>query len=61
MRAVIPVKSRWDAETKNIYYEAAQNLAEWYDKRPRDFDEFYRLRAKIGSCPRAWCMNRPAS
>jgi hypothetical protein len=47
MRAVIPVKSRWDAETKNIYYEAAQNLAEWYDKRPRDFDEFYRLRAKI--------------
>ena len=47
LRAVIPVKSKWDPETKREYYEAARFLAEWYDERPREFDEVYRLRPKI--------------
>jgi Transposase DDE domain len=47
LRAVIPVKSKWDPETKKQYYEAAKFLAEWYDGRPREFDEVYRLRPKI--------------
>jgi hypothetical protein len=47
IRACIPVKSKWDLETKNIYYAAARALVEWYDGRPRSFDEIYRLRPKI--------------
>ena len=47
LRAVIPVKSKWDPETKRQYYEASRYLAEWYDNRPREFDEIYRLRPKI--------------
>lgn len=47
IRAVIPVKSKWDPETKKAYYEAAKSLANWYDNRPREFDEIYRLRPKI--------------
>lgn len=47
IRAVIPVKSHWDENTKAYYYEASKHLAEWYDHRPRDFDEHYRLRPKI--------------
>jgi hypothetical protein len=47
IRACIPVKSKWDLATKTIYYEAARALVEWYDGRPRSFDEFYRLRPKI--------------
>lgn len=46
LRAVIPVKKRWDYKTKD-HYEAAAHLANWYDKRRRDFDEVYRLRSKI--------------
>lgn len=47
VKAVIPVKFRWDAETKKDYYEACKELADWYDNRPRLFDEVYRLRPKI--------------
>jgi len=46
VKAVIPVKSRWDAETKKAY-EPCRELADWYDNKPRLFDEFYRLRSKI--------------
>jgi len=47
IKAVIPVKSRWDPETKKVYYEPCKELADWYDSKPRRFDEFYRLRPKI--------------
>ena len=47
VKACIPVKSRWDAETKGIYFEIARNLVKWYDETPRKFDEFYRFRTKI--------------
>lgn len=70
IKATIPVKSRWDPETKTKYYEACKYLAEWYDKREREFDEVYRLRPKIeglfsllkrladGFC---WSRGRPSS
>jgi hypothetical protein len=47
IKAVIPVKMRWDPKTKLEYHEAATHLVEWFDKRQRDFHEKYRLRAKI--------------
>ena len=47
IKAVIPVKMRWDPNTKMAYHEAAVQLVEWFDKRQRDFHEKYRLRAKI--------------
>jgi hypothetical protein len=46
IRAAIPVKKKWDKETKH-HYEAAKHLVDWYDKKRRDFDEVYRLRSKI--------------
>lgn len=47
IKAVIPVKSRWDVETKKTYYEPCMELVKWYDERPRLFDGCYRLRSKI--------------
>jgi hypothetical protein len=47
IKACIPVKSKWDAETKKFYLEIARNLVKWYDETPRKFDEIYRLRPKI--------------
>jgi hypothetical protein len=47
MQAVIPIKKRWDGAKMKRYYEAFQNLVEWYDKRQVDFHSVYRLRSKI--------------
>ena len=47
IKAVIPVKKRWNIETKKRYYDPCKELVEWYDKRRRDFDEFFRFRSKI--------------
>jgi hypothetical protein len=47
IKAVIPVKMRWDPATKKQFYEPALQLVEWYDQRQRDFHETYRLRPKI--------------
>ena len=47
IKAVIPVKSRWDIETKKTYYDPCMELVKWYDEKPCIFDEFYRLRSKI--------------
>ena len=47
LRATIPLKRGWSIETKTAYFEALKHLANWYDERPREFDEVYRLRPKI--------------
>jgi Transposase DDE domain len=47
LKAAIPVKKRWNASTKSHCPEAAKALVMWYDQRRREFDEVYRLRAKI--------------
>jgi hypothetical protein len=47
MRAVIPVKKRWDGKTMRQYYEAFQDLIAWYDDRQQSFHEVYRLRPKV--------------
>ncbi len=47
IHAVIPVKKKWDPETKGKYLEVCQNHVEWFVKRQRDFHEAFRFRVKI--------------
>lgn len=49
IKAVIPLKKRWDYTTKTLYYEACKELAEWFDEHQKDFHEIYRLRPLIES------------
>jgi hypothetical protein len=49
IQAIIPVKKRLDFKNAKRYYEVMQQLVQWYDSRPADFHEYYRLRPKIES------------
>jgi hypothetical protein len=49
IKAVIPVKKRWNPETKEHNLEACQELVDWYDNRQRSFHEAFRFRVKIES------------
>jgi hypothetical protein len=49
IKAIIPVKKEWKAETKEIYFEACQELVQWYDHRQYSFHEAFRFRVKIES------------
>lgn len=47
IRAVIPVKRRWDLETKLMHYEICKELVEWYENNRKEFDEVFRFRVKV--------------
>lgn len=47
MRAIIPIKKRWDLATKTVFYEACKALVEMFDGRRREFDDVYRWRVKV--------------
>lgn len=46
---MIPIKKRIDLDTKALFYEAYAHLMRWYDDRPQEFHEVFRLRPKIES------------
>jgi hypothetical protein len=47
IKAIIPVKKKWDYTTKKLEYEACRELVEWYDRKDRSFEEAFRFRVKI--------------
>jgi hypothetical protein len=47
IKAVIPIKKRWDLSTKSVHYEAAEHLAVLHNDSPQLFHEIYRFRTKI--------------
>ena len=48
IKAVIPIKKKWDAETKSKeYYEICRQLVDWHDNDRKRFDEIYRFRVKV--------------
>lgn len=68
IKAVIPIKKKWDPDTKQRYYEVCREAVERYDKRRKEFDEEYRFRAKVEAvfsvikrmfCGYLWSKGRP--
>jgi hypothetical protein len=49
IKAIIPVKKEWNAQTKTDYLEACEDLVQWFDHRQRSFHEAFRFRVKIES------------
>ena len=47
IKAVIPIKKRWSADTKSRYYDVCAEAIDWYDNRRKTFDEIYRFRGKV--------------
>ena len=47
IKAVIPIKKRWSADTKSRYYDVCAEAVDLYDNRRKSFDEMYRFRAKV--------------
>lgn len=47
IEAIIPIKKKWDADTKSRYHEVCRDAVDRYDNRRKQFDEMYRFRAKI--------------
>lgn len=47
IKAVIPIKKKWEGGSDSEYHEVCAEAIDWYDNRRKSFDEMYRFRAKI--------------
>jgi len=47
IKTVIPIKKRWNADTKSRYHEVCAEAVDLYDNRRKSFDEMFRFRVKI--------------
>ena len=47
IEAIIPIKKRWNADTKNGYHEVCRAAIDRYDNKRKKFDEIYCFRSKI--------------